>query len=159
MCALHEVTGRNSAVPLETENELRRHTLRRFYSSRGLQMEFGSTTGNRERMVSTHCSSFVLFTRSPGRIRQHHWKQRTNDVDSLFVVCALHEVARKNSAAPLKTECELCRPTLRCFYSSHCFYLWHFASPPSPIIGYRVPTKLFVATLLSLIESLAQPPF
>ena len=60
-----------------------------------------------------------------------------------------------NSAAPLKTETELRRHTLRRFYSSrglqmefgHCFYLWHFASQPSPIIKYRVPTKLSVATL------------
>ena len=108
----------NSAAPLKTENEWCGLTLRRVCSSRGRREESGSTTGNRERMTSTHSSSCVLFTGSPERIRQHHWKQRTNNVDSLFVVCALHEVAGKNSAAPLETENEWCGPTIRRFYSS-----------------------------------------
>ena len=55
-------------------------------------------------IASTHSSSFVLFTRSPGGIRWHHWKQRTNGVDTLFVRRALHEVVRKDSATAMETE-------------------------------------------------------
>ena len=72
--------------------------------SRGRQEGFGSTTGNREYTVWTHFSLFLLFTRSPERIRQNHWKQRMNGVDTLFVVSTLHEVTRKNSVVPLETE-------------------------------------------------------
>ena len=85
-------------------------------------------------MMSTHSSLFVLFTRSPRRIRRRRWKQRMMSMHSLFftefaentleatrekgdsigvlfVVCALHEVSRKNSATPLETESEWCRST------------------------------------------------
>ena len=47
-------------------------------------------------MMSTH---FLFFTISPRSIRQRHWKQRANDVDSLFVVCILHGVAEMNPVA------------------------------------------------------------